>query len=237
VELRRYFEIIKKRAWLPILLVLLVASGVFLRGSPPPAYSASMRFVVGLLPEPPTGDYYTYDRYYTWLTAEYLIDDMAEVVKSAAFAQAVEETLIASGEWNPTGIGGAIHGSTSSGKLHRILTVTISWGDPAQLASISAATVEVLQQQVASFFALSQSDRIEFHLIDPPSVGPIPSSLTQRLQGPLRILLALLAGVGLTFLLDYLDDTVRSQEEIEEMGIPVLGEIPAPRRFPRLRRS
>lgn len=235
MELRQYLGIIKRRVWIPLFLVVAVALAVLLRGSPPPAYAASMRFVVGLRPEPRTGAYYTYDRYYTWLTAEYLIDDMAEIVKSAAFAQAVEETVTASGEWeNIAGLAGAIQGSTSSGKLHRILTVTISWGDPSQLADISAAVAAVLEHRIATFFALSESDQIELRMIDPPAVGLVPPSLTQRLQAPVRIVLALLAGVALTFLLDYLDETVRDRREIEEMGVPVLGEIPAPKRFPRL---
>ena len=47
-----------------------------------------MRFVVGIRPER-QGDYYAYDRYYTWLTAEYLVDDLSEVVKSRSFAEDV----------------------------------------------------------------------------------------------------------------------------------------------------
>ena len=38
--------------------------------------------------------------------------------------------------------------------------------------------------------------------------------------------LALAAGIALAFLLDYLDDSVRSPRELEEMGLAVLGEIP-----------
>lgn len=237
MELRHYIHIVRKRAWIPFFLVLIVMVGSALQSSPASQYSASMRFVVGLQPEPRSGDYYTYDRYYTWLTAEYLIDDLSEVVKSTAFAQAVRDEALEVGAWDdpeasiPTG---AIQGATSSGNLHRILTVSITWPDAAQLADIANATGTVLREQAASFFALSGSDRIEIHLIDPPIVGLVGSSLTQRLETPIRLLLALMAGVALTFLLDYLDDTVRGSEEIEALGIPVLGEIPAPRRFMRL---
>ena len=50
--------------------------------------------------------------------------------------------------------------------------------------------------------------------------------LRERLDLPLRLLLALAAGVALAFLLDYLDDSVRSAAELEEMGLAVVGEIP-----------
>ena len=81
---------------------------------------------------------------------------------------------------------------------------------------------------------MSGSDRIEINIIDPPTVSLIGPGLTQRLQIPIRVFLALIAGIALTFLLDYLDDTMRGKEEVEALGIPVLGEIPAPHWFARL---
>jgi capsular polysaccharide biosynthesis protein len=32
--------------------------------------------------------------------------------------------------------------------------------------------------------------------------------------------------LGLAFLVDYLDPTVRHRKELEEIGLPVMGEIP-----------
>ena len=61
-------------------------------------------------------------------------------------------------------------------------------------------------------------------------VVPRPASLTARFDLPLRLELALLAGIALTFLLDYLDLTVRNRAELEALGLPVLGEIPTRRR-------
>ena len=176
----------------------------------------------------------TAHRYYTWLTAEYLIDDLAEVVKSSAFAQAVRDEAVASGAWQDPSTTipvGAIQGATSSGKLHRILTVSIAWPDADQLAGLANAAVTVLQKRASSFFALSSVDRVQLHLIDAPVVVRVSPSLTQRLQIPIRLLLALVAGVSLTFLLDYLDDTVRDGKEIESLGVSLLGQIPAQRRL------
>ena len=64
-------------------------------------------------------------------------------------------------------------------------------------------------------------------VIDPPSPpAQNPLSLTQRLDIPVRMLLALVVGVALTFLLDYLDDSIRGKAELEAMDIAVLAEIP-----------
>src|SRR4030042_1913824 len=83
MELRQYWKILKRRLWLIIvaLLAFLVSYWLF-RPSTPSSFTTSMRFVVGIKPEVSSGSYYTYDRYYTWLTADNMIDDFSEVVKS-----------------------------------------------------------------------------------------------------------------------------------------------------------
>ena len=44
-------------------------------------------------------------------------------------------------------------------------------------------------------------------------------------------IIGLLVGIGLAFLLDYIDPSVRSREEAEDvLRLPVLGEIPRTRR-------
>ena len=69
------------------------------------------------------------------------------------------------------------------------------------------------------------------NVIDEPSPPAAnPPSLTQRLNLPVRLLLALAAGLALTFLLDYLDDNVRGRTELEALGIPVLAEVPKGKR-------
>jgi capsular polysaccharide biosynthesis protein len=47
----------------------------------------------------------------------------------------------------------------------------------------------------------------------------------------LRALIGLLIGIGLAFLIDYLDPSVRTREEAERLlSLPVVGEIPRPSR-------
>jgi capsular polysaccharide biosynthesis protein len=66
--------------------------------------------------------------------------------------------------------------------------------------------------------------------MDQVIVGSAPPSLSSQLNLPLRLGLALAAGLALAFLVDYLDPTVRSRAELEGMGLGVLGEIPKSRR-------
>ncbi len=237
MEMKAYWRIVLRRWWIVVLLPLLVGAGsLALRKPPEPVYQASMRLTVGIAPEPRTGDYYTYDQLYTWQTAEYLADDFSEIVKSQAFADDVNALLaeddIAMGA-------GAIQGFTPSSaatrKQHRILTVTVAGSSPESALAIAGAAARVLEEQQQKYFAQLQTDRAQVHLIDPPALVPSPVSVRDRLDIPLRVLLALAAGVGLAFLLDHLDDSIRSAAELEAMGISVLAELPPKRRWPWLR--
>ncbi len=228
MELRAYWRVLKRRWWVWVLLPLLVLVLTLATARPAPTtYTASMAFTVGIKPEPKTGAYYSYDRYYTWLTAEYFVDDLAEVIRRSEFSNAVSAELAKRGV-QVSGL--AIGAATQTGKLHRILNVSVAWHDAEQIRAIADAILTVLQEQSASFFGFLQAEDAVVRLIDGPHFGVAGRSLRERLDLPLRLLIAFLAGVGIAFLWDYLDDTVRSREELARMGLDVLAEIPRKRR-------
>jgi len=224
MELRQYWKIVYKRLWIVIaLIVVVLVSSLVLQPGRPALYQASMRFTVAVMPESKSGDYYAYDHYYTWMASEYFVDELTEIVGSEAFARAVSEELANSGLDLPAG---DIHGSLGADRKHRILTVHITWGKQEQLGEIANAASNVLQKRSADFLGQLGATGADIRLIDPPVVLPAARSLKERLDLPIRMFLALLAGVALTFLLDYLDDTVRDRAEVEAMELAVLGEIP-----------
>lgn len=226
MELRTYWKIIARRWWLPVGLAVLVGLLTLAMQRPwvprPVSYTATMRFNVGIQPERIPG-VYTYDRYYTMLTSEYLVDDLGEIVRSQAFAAEVSRRLAGQGITIPAG---AIGASTQPGKLHRILTVNVSWGDEAQLRAIAQAVAATLTESSAEFFGQFSAEEADIRLIDPPVVVPVGRPAREQLDLPLRVLLALAAGIGFVFLAHYLDATVHERKELEEMGLIVLGEIP-----------
>jgi capsular polysaccharide biosynthesis protein len=226
MELRAYWRILTRRWWLPVGLALLVAALTLIGQRPwqprPASYSASMRFNVGVAPERIPG-VYTYDRYYTMLTSEYLVDDLSEIVRSQAFASEVSRRLAEQGIAVPAGVIGA---STQPGKLHRILTVNVNWPNQAQLSSIADAVSATLTESSAAFFGQFSADEADIRLIDPPVITTVGRPAREGLDLPLRVLLALVAGAALAFLLDYLDRSVRDRADIEHLGVPILAEIP-----------
>jgi len=227
MELHEYWQIYRRRWWLPLVLVLAVAliSALQLRPwqTPPPSYSASLRLLVGVLPAT-DADVTSYDpRYYAWQTSEYLVDDFTEVLRSDLFAQKVSQRLSEQGITVPAGL---IQGSSATGSLHRILSVSLSWPDQPGLEAISAAVVAEITENVPFYFRQLGTENSFATILDEPRVAAVGPSLRHRIELPLRIALALLAGILLVFLLDYLDTTVRNRQEIEALGLLVLGEIP-----------
>lgn len=221
MELKAYARILW-RWWWVIALVTAVTAGatLLLRPEAAPSYTANIRFSVGLVPENAAGKFYTYDQYYTWLTSEYLADDLSEVVRSQAFAQDVSKRL---GNTIPAGL---IQGATNPQKTHRILTVSITTGSADQSMAIAGATAAALQEQGDKYFAQVNAGNAAIRVLDPPALVPPSIGLRERLDLPLRLFLALAAGIALAFLADYLDDSVRSVSELEEMGLTVVAEIP-----------
>ena len=76
MTLKQYAFIVWKRAWVPVVLVAVVAIASFVSLQTPSAtYSTSMRFTVGVQPQNLPNEF-TFDSYYAWLSSEYLVDDM-----------------------------------------------------------------------------------------------------------------------------------------------------------------
>ena len=227
MELRQIWQIIRRRWWMPVLLTALVAlfSLVQMRPWQPaaPSYSASMRMLVGVLPAT-DADSTAYDpRYYAWLTSEYLVDDFTEVVRSDLFARNVSARLSQQEIQVPPGV---IQGSAATGKQHRIITLSFTWAHAEELAAIAQAAADELSENAPQYFRVLGTDGAGITLLDPPAVGAVGPGLRDRLELALRLLLALFVGLGLVFLLDYLDTSIRARAELEDMGYQILGEIP-----------
>jgi capsular polysaccharide biosynthesis protein len=222
MELRTYARILLRRWWLVVAPVIVVVVHVVATYAPPTTgYRVVMRFSAGT---EPAGLSVDYDRYYPWLTSEYIANGLADVAETGFFAQAVATRLGRAGQ---TVAPGAVQGAIVTDNAQSILVVYLTWPDPHQVVALAEAITEELTENSGAYFPQMQGLEPVVRLLDEPAPAPLPPSLRAQLMGPvIRLGLALFVGVGLAFLWHYLDPTVHEVEELEELGWEVLARIP-----------
>ncbi len=230
MELRAYLGVLRRRWWVLVGLPVLVLFLSLLTSSPPaPAYQFVVRLIVNVEPfldgEQPLE---TDPSLAAAQASEYIADDLTIIVSEVAFAEAVNARLPEGARVPPAALAGAI----SADRQHRILTVRITWGNPDQLGAIGTAVVQTLREEADRFLPFGGGQRVRVDLIGYYGPFPVGPSLRQKLDLPLRLLIALVAALVIAFTWDYLDDSVRSRDEARHLlGAPVLAEIPRERRW------
>lgn len=223
MELRRYWNIIRRR-WLlmliPVLIVLAV--GVATYRTPAIAFNTGVRFIVG---QPPAANSELKDeqRYYNWLTSEYIVNGLTDWVRGGEFSAAVSEYLAEQGHEIPAQ---AVQAGLVADNARSMLTISLSYGDAQVLALMMDGVIAVLTEENSQALPQLGGETAILTQLDQPQVNPLPAGIRTQLDLPLRILLALLAGVGLALLVEYLDPTIRDRHEAEQLGLEILGEIP-----------
>lgn len=215
-----YLRILRARWYIPVILVVLTVVVSLLTYKPPPTtYIATVRFTIGVSADRPLEGV---DPILTaYQASEYIRDDFVEILQSEMFANDVNATLNQPDlKITKSNISGAVE------KQRRIMSMTVVWNDAEQARQIAAAAAKTLETQNAKYFAQLGSQGATVTIIDGPDVTAVTPGLRERLDLPLRALIALLAGIVLVFVLDYFDDSVRDGRELEKMGFEVLGEIP-----------
>jgi hypothetical protein len=222
MELRNYWKILIRRWWLIVAPVLVVTLYVAISYSPPgPVHQVVMRYAAGTNPAGLSEDY---DRYYPWLTSEYVANGLADVAVTGTFARAVSSRLAETGrEIPPTAIQPAI----VTDNAQSILVVYLTWRDVEQIVVVADAITAELTENGAAYFPQLEGIEPGVRLLDPPAPVSLPPGLRTQLMGPaIKIGLALVVGVALALLWHYLDPTVHEAAELEHLEINVLAEIP-----------
>lgn len=227
MELRQLWIILRRRwalALIPAVVVLL--AGLATWRPAPPAYNAGVRFIAG---QPPGAAAAEFDeqRYFNWTTSEYIVNGLTDWVRGGKFAEAVSLRLAAQGIDIPAG---AIQGGLAADNARSMLTLSLTAGDATQLQQMLDAVIAVLTEDNAAALPQLGGETVVLTQLDEPVVNTISAGIRSQLDLPLRVALALAAGLGLALLAHYLDPTVRGREEVARAGLPIIGEIPRERR-------
>jgi len=211
-------------ALIPAIVVLIV--GVATWRPAPVVYNAGVRFIVGQPPGAAAADA-DEQRYYNWLTSEYIVNGLTDWVRGGKFAEAVSKYLATQGYNVPAG---AIQGGLAADNTRSMMTLSLTAGDPEQLAWMLDGVIVVLTRDNAAALPQLGGETAVLTQLDEPVINPIAAGIRNQLDLPLRVALAILAGLGLALLAHYMDPTVRERAEIEKVGLPVIGEIPREKR-------
>jgi capsular polysaccharide biosynthesis protein len=226
VELREYWTIVRRRWWLPlaITLVAFVASTIVgIRGAA--AYRTDMRVSIGTIPSAPQPGFDPI--YYSYLSSEYLADDMSEFVHSDAFAGEVRREL--AGAKNIDVDVSYIVNATRTKKTHRFIDITVTSSTFEEGQELAGSISRILNDQarMAGYLRSLTAFNTQMVVVTPPATrraNTVPGLISEI---GLRTLVGLLVGIGLAFLVHYIDPSVRSRQEVEDLlRLPVLGAIP-----------
>lgn len=223
MELIEYWRIVRRRWWIPagLTLAALLASALVALGGAA-AFKTDLRLSVSTQPTVNDSQYYD-PIYYANLSSEYLADDLSEIIRSPAFAEDVSKQLGAS---IPPG---SIAESTRTKKTHRLIDITLTTASLEEGRDIAAAMVAILNDpsRAGDYLKLMDAYKGQVAIVNQPVTRRGSGTVALVAEIGLRTLVGLLLGLGLAFLVDYLDQTVRGRRDVEELlALPVLAEIP-----------
>jgi capsular polysaccharide biosynthesis protein len=233
VELREYWTIIRRRWWLPVAVMAVafaVSSAVGLRGAT--AFRTDMRIAVTSVPVADPNQKLEYDPiYYSNLDSEYLADDMSEFMHSSAFAGEVKRELATARGLNYDI--DTIVNTTRTKKTHRFIDVTVNTATLEDGQEIAGSISRIMSDpaRLAIYLKALAAYNTQMSVITPPDTRRGNTIVGLISEVGLRTMIGLLVGIALAFLMDYIDPSVRSRREAEDvLRLPVLGEIPRGRR-------
>ncbi|WP_050183316.1 YveK family protein [Domibacillus robiginosus] len=105
----------------------------------------------------------------------------------------------------------------------QVVNITVQDENPGLAADIANETASVFQEDIVKIMNV---DNVSILAAAEIGENPSPVKPQPLLNIAIAIVAGLMAGVGLAFLLEYLDNTIKSEQDIEKtLGIPVLGGV------------
>lgn len=219
ISLKEIFEVIKKRIKLigAITIGAVLVSAIISFFVLTPTYQSSTEFIVNQKPNDPATQYSVND---VRLNVE-LINTYSQIIRSPRILDEVIEelnlSLTASELQNKIDV--------NSPNSSQVVIVTATDTDPEMATQIANTTVSVFQREIPVLMNVSV-DNVEVLSPAITASNPSPVSPNKKLNIAIALVLGLMVGVGLAFLLEYLDNTVKTENDIEKrFNIPVIGVI------------
>lgn len=216
-DLQGFFHTLKKRMKLIVGITLgfTMVGGLLSFFAIKPTYEAETVMIVGK----PQANVKDNTQYNDVMMYQNLVKTYAEIAKSGSVAEGASEKL---------------KGNIKAEKLEKMITVTPQQG--TQLLTIKASSnnaeeaVNVVNAVSKTF--IDESKRVfptggDIQVMDKAKLPEKPVTPKKALNIAIAFVIGLMSAVGLTFILEYMDSTMKTEEDITKyLGLPVIGMIP-----------
>ncbi len=218
-SLRDIFRVIWKRLWLVVLVPLVcVGTAVAFSLTQAPVYEASAKLLVGQ--EPPKSE-----QQLPLVGNVEGLQQLAQTMVAVIPSRPVAEEVIREENLNTTPQAFLENLSVEQLESTQVIELSYKSSNPQEAQSVVNAVSDVSSERISEVSAGSANIRVEvweYAAVPGSVVSPNPPR-----SALLALAVGLMLGVSLAFLLEHLDDSWRSEEEIEQVtGVPTFGSIP-----------
>ncbi|HDR7621608.1 TPA: capsular biosynthesis protein [Bacillus mycoides] len=216
INLKDLFHILRKRLAMILIITFgaTIVSAIISFFFMTPIYQTSTQILVNQKKQEGAAIQYNEVQTNVQLTNTYKV-----IMKSPVILEQVSEKLGLN--VTPQALAGKIN--IANEKDSQVIAVTVEDKDPKLARDIANTTAEVFKGEVAK---LMNIDNVT--VLSKAEIAENQSPIKPRpmLNVAIAFVVGLMASIGLAFLLEYLDNTVKKEEDIESLlGLPVLGVV------------
>jgi capsular polysaccharide biosynthesis protein len=219
LDLKDYLKVIRKRVWMILAVVLIssITTGVLSYLFIKPVYEASTKLIVNKSNERQGVDQIDINSVNLNLR---LIDTYKEVIKTPRI---MDKVVKDHPELNITAEKLIQMVKVSSVNNTQVMTLAVQDYSYAKAASIANAVSQVFEKEIPS---IMQVDNVSLLNEALPKDNPTPVKPNPKLNIAISFIVSLMIAVGIAFLFEYLDDSIKSEEDVERyLALPTLAMI------------
>ncbi|WP_338449851.1 Wzz/FepE/Etk N-terminal domain-containing protein [Niallia oryzisoli] len=199
INLKELFEVIKRRYWIVVVLTVLftIIGFVYSTASTTLLYQSSARIIINADSEEQK--------------------TLLVIMKDPTIMEKVVKELKL--QTTPEALAGQI--TAQSINESKVVSIGVTYADPEMAAKIANTTAKVFQAEIPNIV-----DFNDVQLLSEAKSVPYPINDNRSKMIMIGLVFGVVAGVGLVFFLESLDESVKSKDDVDEfLGVPVLGTI------------
>ncbi|MGW9018012.1 YveK family protein [Priestia megaterium] len=218
INLRDLFQVLRKRLWLIALIAIIAAtiSAVISFFVLTPVYQTSTQILVNQA----KSEQQLYNAGAVQTNVQ-LISTYNDIIKSPAILDTVIEKLKLDG--SAKSLSGQIQ--VTSAENSQVALITVQDTNAKRATEIANTTASVFQQKVPKIMNMN-IDNVSILSKADLAASKSPVKPQPVLNIAIALVVGLMVGIGLSFLLEYLDNTIKTEQDIENiLELPVMGVI------------